>query len=64
MRPALVFWNVNASSDSPVTKDQNGTFLVSGCSPSILKDAMNTKVPTPVNLMLEVLNSERYSMIM
>ena len=63
-RPVLVFWNVRASSDSPVTKDEKGTFLVSGCSPSILKNAMNTTAITPVDLMLEVLNSERYSKIM
>ena len=63
-RPVLVFWNVRASSGTPVTKDENGTFLVSGCSPSILKNAMNTKAVTPMDLMLEVLNSERYSMIL
>ncbi|KAK8876270.1 hypothetical protein M9Y10_006465 [Tritrichomonas musculus] len=62
-RPTLVFWNVNARSDSPVTKDDTGTFLVSGCSPSILKYALNTKAMTPMELMLEVLNSERYSFI-
>jgi len=62
-RPVLVFWNVNASSDTPVTKDDAGTYLVSGCSPSILKNAMNTKAVTPLDLMLEILNSERYSLI-
>lgn len=62
-RPQLVFWNVNSSSDTPVTKDENGTFLVSGCSPSILKYAINCVAVTPIDLMLEVLNSERYSMI-
>lgn len=62
-RPTLVFWNVNAHSDSPVTKDETGTFLVSGCSPSILKYALNTEAITPIELMLEVLNSERYSFI-
>lgn len=62
-RPQIVFWNVNASSDSPVTKDEHGTFLVSGCSPSILKYAVNCVAATPYDLMLEVLNSERYSVI-
>lgn len=62
-RPDLVFWNVNASSDTPVTKDQSGTFLVSGCSPSILKYAVNCEAVNPQELMLEVLNSERYEVI-
>jgi len=62
-RPELVFWNVNASSDTPVTKDENGTFLVSGCSPSILKHAIACEATTPYELMLEVLNSERYARI-
>lgn len=63
VRPTLVYWNVNAKSDCPVTKDETGTFLVSGCSPSILKNVLNSIAPTPLELMLEVLNSERYSFI-
>lgn len=59
-RPQIVFWNVNASSDTPSTMDENGTFLVSGCSPSILKHAINCEATNPYELMLEVLNSERY----
>ena len=62
-QPELIFWNVNAKSDTPVTKDDNGTFLVSGVSPSILSHALNTKAITPIEFMLEVLNSERYTCI-
>ena len=63
-RPDLVFWNVNAKSDVPVLKDDNGTFLVSGASPSILSHALNTKSQTPYEFMIEVLTSERYSSIL
>jgi hypothetical protein len=59
-RPELVFWNVHAKSDNPVQKDELGTYLVSGISPSILKNALKCKSMTPVDLMLDVLNSERY----
>lgn len=62
-RPTLVFWNVNAQSDTPVTKDDVGTYLISGCSPRILKYAMNSKAVTPMELMMEVLNSERYKCV-
>ncbi len=62
-RPDLVFWNVDGHSDTPVTKDEKGTFLVSGCSPSILKHAIKCEAQTPEELMLEVLNSERYEII-
>ena len=61
--PELVFWNVNASSNTPVTKDERGMYLVSGCSPSILKHAIDCEATTPEELMLEVLNSERYKPI-
>lgn len=62
-RPDLVFWNVNAYSDIPVEQDENGTYLVSGASPSILKYAMNCESYTPYDLMLETLNSDRYKPI-
>jgi hypothetical protein len=62
-RPDLVFWNVNAYSDIPVEQDENGTYLVSGASPSILKYAMNCDSYTPYDLMLETLNSDRYKPI-
>jgi len=59
-RPELVFWDVNAQADNPVTKNEEGTYLVSGCSPSILKYAIDCEAKTPVEFMKEVLNSERY----
>ena len=62
--PTLVFWNVEArQNQAPVTCDENGVFLVSGCSPSIFESIMASKVITPIDLMLEVLNKERYSRV-
>lgn len=62
--PEIVYWNVNArGGTSPVAKDDRGTYLVSGCSPSILKHALNVESATPMTLMMEVINSKRYSII-
>jgi len=62
--PTLVFWNVDArQNQAPITFDEKGVFLVSGCSPSIFESLMASKVLTPVDMMLEVLNKERYSRI-
>lgn len=64
--PKLVFWNASASdyqAKYPMIQNDNGLALVSGCSPSILKAVLNDKFVTPFELMLEVLESERYSQI-
>lgn len=62
--PDVVFWNVNArNQQSPVSKDEKGTFLVSGYSPNILKHALNKTTLTPIDFMMEVLNNPRYTAI-
>jgi hypothetical protein len=63
--PKLVFWNVNATPEKgvPVKKDERGTYLVSGCSPVILKYLLGGISVTPYESMLEVLNNERYAEI-
>jgi len=62
-RPELIFWNVNAHANSPVEKDKQGAYLVSGASPSILQHALNINEQTAMDLMLETLNSKRYAII-
>lgn len=60
--PNLVFWNVDSRNDNiPVMKDENNVSLFSGFSPSIFKAAVENK--TPEQVMLEMINSERYSNI-
>lgn len=60
--PDIVFWNVNAST-LPVTKDENGVALVSGFNPSVMKYIMQSKDLNPVQMMLDVVGSERYAQI-
>lgn len=59
--PHVVFWNVRGSDTSPVTKYDNNVTLVSGCSQSTFKYAVDGK--SPLQFMSDVLNSERYACI-
>ena len=62
--PKLIWWNVNAiDNQSPVTVNDEGTCLVSGCSPSILKSVLSAKVFTPSDVMLETINKARYDVV-
>jgi hypothetical protein len=58
--PNIVFWNVNASSNTPMTMNNVGVQLVSGYSPSILTSLLNADGKTPYDFMLDVILSERY----
>jgi hypothetical protein len=61
-RPNIVFWNVNGllSTDFPVSVDDNGTCLVSGTSPSILKSIIKSKIFSSYEIMRTELDSDRY----
>ena len=60
-RPNIVFWNVNGSSDDfPVSIDDNGTCLVSGASPAILKGILKSKELSSVSVLREILDDKRY----
>jgi hypothetical protein len=59
--PQIVFWDINSQSGNfPVTIDAQGTALVSGFSPSILKGVVTGEL-SPVNVMLKTVMSERYA---
>ncbi|MHA2039201.1 MAG: DUF2828 family protein [Promethearchaeota archaeon] len=63
-RPQIVFWNVNGSiQDFPVTTDDNGTAMVSGFSPSILKIVMNKTQFNSDTILRDVIDDERYNEI-
>lgn len=61
--PQLVFWNVNSYANVPMTVDDTGTCLVSGCSPSILKSVLGDKILTPVDVMRDAVYNDRYAPI-
>ena len=61
--PQLVFWNVaSRHRQQPVTMDDRGVILVTGCSPRIFSMAMDGMID-PYAFMLSVINTERYSPI-
>ena len=62
--PKLVFWNVDSrNNQTPVTVNDNGTFLVSGLSPKIFEYSMKSKALCAYDLMLDTINSERYKRV-
>ena len=61
--PQLVFWNVaSRHRQQPVTVNDRGVALVSGCSPRIFSMAMEGELD-PWNFMLSVIGTERYAQI-
>lgn len=62
--PNLVFWNVDArNTQFPMSMDERGFQMVSGCSPSIFEHTMKGGFVSAYDLMLEVLNSDRYQVV-
>ena len=62
--PNIIFWNLAARSENyPIKKHESGAALVSGFSPSILMQILSSGEITPVAIVTEVINSERYSNI-
>jgi|AntRauMFilla1563_2_1112583.scaffolds.fasta_scaffold00362_14 hypothetical protein len=62
--PKLVYWNLNSRNDnSPVSFDKQGTALVSGFSVSLLKNLLGGKDMTPLSMMMDIVNSDRYDSI-
>jgi hypothetical protein len=60
--PKLVYWNVAADHKFPVINNEPNTVMISGFSPNIIR-YINEGILTPEQMMLDVINSERYSVI-
>ncbi len=64
--PEVVFWNVaSRNRQQPVTKNEQGVALVSGCTPKLFSMIAegNVSAMTPYQIMLDVLGGERYEKI-
>jgi hypothetical protein len=60
--PAVIFWNINAASNVPVSFDETGTALVAGFSPSIMKSVLSADLQnmTPEGIMRKTVMTDRY----
>jgi hypothetical protein len=62
--PNIIFWNVNSRSNVfHADADRKGVQLCSGQSATTFKQLMKCLGMTPTEMMLEVINSERYTAI-
>lgn len=64
--PAVIFWNIQSrrgGNNLPVRFDEAGTALISGFSPSILKSILSGSDISPIEIMYQTINSERYQKI-
>ena len=61
--PQIVFWNVaSRNCNQPVTKNEQGVALVSGCTPRLFSRVASGDL-SPYSVMMEILESERYAKI-
>lgn len=61
--PRVVFWNVvSRTKQQPVTMNEQGVALVSGCSPRIF-GMLSSGNLSPMGYMLDILGTERYAKI-
>jgi hypothetical protein len=68
--PQIVWWNVShraggygGDANFPVQANQGGTALVSGFSPSILKQVLNSHTCTPEQIMWNTIQDDRYQAV-
>lgn len=60
--PTVVFWNLNASGNTPVSYDTSGVALVSGFSPAIATAVLKADIKniSPESIMMEAIMRPRY----
>jgi hypothetical protein len=62
--PKVVFWNIHASDNVPVKHNENGVALVSGFSPTIVRNVLQASEKfDPETIMLETILNPRYDLV-
>ncbi len=62
--PKVIFWNVAAALQTfPVQQDEIGVCMVTGYSHNVLRQVLRGEITDPYQVMLGILNSERYQRI-
>ena len=62
-RPNLVWWNVDSrNTQTPITKDDDGNILISGCSPAMLSVALSGNF-NPIDAMNRIIEQPRYNQV-
>jgi len=62
--PQIVFWNLRGNTkDFPTGIDDNGVIMLSGYSPALLTMITDAKDINPLNIMLSLIESERYNKV-
>lgn len=59
--PKIIYWNLRNSYGVPAKSEEKGTVLVSGYSPSLMKEVLGMQ--TPLEMVMKIINSERYERI-
>jgi hypothetical protein len=61
--PKIVFWNVNGrEKNTPVDYKQDGSIMISGFSPAIMKNVLSMKNSNPLDMVLDKLMVPRYNL--
>lgn len=59
--PQVVFWNVDAKTKQYPIVEEDNALILSGYSPVVIKFLYGGELLTPIDLVMEVVNSERYN---
>ena len=62
--PQIIFWNLRGrTTDFPAREDDKGVLLYSGYSPALLTSIIEGSAVTPLQLIRQLCESERYSLV-